>query len=285
MAEKEARAGVGARDVMAFLAGVVDRVTHAGSLARGSAAMFRSPPQLLGAGTRYHGPMPRSPATLRFRVAALAELLAEPARVAIVLALFDDRARPAGELARLAEVAPSTASEHLARLVEGGLLSCTRQGRHRYYRLASPDIAHVIESLSAVDLRATRREPSPVVREGFAFARTCYRHLAGALSVRISSAMLARSWITLGTRGLSLTRKGHDALSEILPDLEPATAGVPCLDVTERRYHVGGPLGSLLLGAFRAQRWLLPTAESRVLCFTPLGERRLGALFGGKRES
>ena len=228
--------------------------------------------------------MSRTSATLRFRVATMGELLAEPARVAILLALLDDRARPAGELARLAGVAPSTASEHLARLVEGGLLSCARQGRHRYYRLAGAEVAHAVESLSAIDFRAVPPPSSPTAREGFAFARTCYRHLAGALSVRICDTLLARKWIVLGAPGLSLTTEGHRALVQQIPDLDATTVGSPCLDVTERRTHVGGPLGACLFGAFRAQRWLLPSPEARVLRSTPLGERRLGALLGWNRK-
>ena len=126
-----------------------------------------------------------------------ANLLGDPGRAAIVLSLMDGLALPAGELASIANVAPQTASGHLARLIDGGLLSVERQGRHRYYRLSSPEVADAIEALLVLTARPKSRErtgPTHTVTAGsLAHARTCYAHLAGWLGVQIAEELERRA--------------------------------------------------------------------------------------------
>ena len=118
----------------------------------------------------------------------VAALIAEPARAAILLALFDGRALPAGELAFAAAITPQTASTHLAKLLAGGLLACETQGRHRYYRLAGAHVAQAIEYLSAIAPQAPCK-PLDRQAQGLRFARCCYNHLAGQLGVAVTQAL------------------------------------------------------------------------------------------------
>src|SRR5579862_9076309 len=116
-----------------------------------------------------------------------ATLFSDPGRSAILIALMDGRALPAGQLAMIANVAPQTASSHLTKLLDGQLLAVEQQGRHRYYRLASSDVAHAMEALLAIAPRqqeASRKSDSRRAPDGaLAYARTCYSHLAGRLAV------------------------------------------------------------------------------------------------------
>src|SRR5206468_1306012 len=142
-------------------------------------------------------------------VAALAALIGEPARAAMLLELMTGRALTASELAVRAEVSASTASEHLARLVDGGLLTREAQGRHRYYRLASPRVARVLESLATLARPATPDDPySHELQQGFRLARTCYDHLAGRISVAVLDALLARGVLAEQDGGYRVTRAG-----------------------------------------------------------------------------
>src|SRR6516164_3690471 len=137
-------------------------------------------------------------------VVPAASLLAEPARAAMLTALLDDRPLAAGELARLAGVSPATASAHLARLLHGGLVTVIRQGRHRYYRLAGPEVAAVMEALAhlssaaPVQVRSLRESRDAAA---LAEARTCYDHLAGRAGVALLEAMLARGILAAATDG------------------------------------------------------------------------------------
>src|SRR3954471_20746192 len=181
--------------------------------------------------------------------------LAEPTRAAMCLALLDGRAWTATELARAAGVAPSTASEHLDRLIEAGLLAQERQGRHRYVRLAGPEMAGVVEDLAALVARpatAARAAPTSLrsVRASrrLAAARTCYDHLAGGLGVGLLDAFVAAGH--LSTRdGLAVTGRGRAWFTAFVgPAPFAARSGRPlvrpCLDWTERRHHLGGALGA-----------------------------------------
>jgi DNA-binding transcriptional ArsR family regulator len=139
-------------------------------------------------------------------IAVVASLLADPARATILIALSDGRALPAGELARLAHIAPSTASSHLSKLVEGGLIEVESWGRHRYYRVAGPEIVGVIEALSIVSpakpVRSLRQSREA---EAVRFARTCYDHLAGFLGVGFTQALVKRGTLTESEDGYEVT--------------------------------------------------------------------------------
>ncbi|MEU6075056.1 winged helix-turn-helix domain-containing protein [Micromonospora sp. NPDC047074] len=219
-------------------------------------------------------------------LARLAALLADDTRARFCLALLDGRAWTAGELARLAGVAASTASDHLTRLVRGGLLVEQRQGRHRYVRLAGPAVAQLIEDLaghapdpppSAGSLRAARANAA------LAYARTCYDHLAGRLGVLLRDALFARRLLD-GSDGLALTPAGLDWLAGLGVPVAPLRAVRrplvrDCLDWTERRPHLAGALGAALCDRFFAAGWLTRGA-GRAVRLTPAGGPALAAALG-----
>lgn len=221
-------------------------------------------------------------------VAALAALVADPTRAALCLALLDGRAWTAGELARSADVTPSTASAHLDRLVAGGLLVQDRQGRHRYLRLAGPGQAALLETLLAHvgppppgtgSLRRVR------VSAALVRGRTCYDHLAGRLGVALTDAMVARSLLTTG---FDLTPTGADWFDGLEPGLGARVqagrrpAARSCLDWTERRPHLGGAAGAALLAHATGAGWVRQEQGTRAVRLTPAGAdavaERLGPL-------
>lgn len=218
----------------------------------------------------------------RFQLAELGGLLAEPARAAILLALIDGSARPATELATLAGVSAPTTSEHLRKLVEGGLLAVLAQGRHRYYRLAGEDAAHLLETV--VVLRSGPRQAQRVARAepALAYARTCYGHLAGRLGVALFEGLRAARDVQLDADSLSLTSQGSQRLRDagLLDAGEDLgrLRGRGCLDWTERRFHLAGPLGCALTRRLLERRWLRRVEGSRSLALSAAGRAGLRAL-------
>jgi DNA-binding transcriptional ArsR family regulator len=219
-------------------------------------------------------------------VATLSALIGEPARAAILLELMTGRALTASELAVCADVSASTASEHLARLVDGGLLTREAQGRHRYYRLASPRVARVLESL------ATLARPAPPanahtreLQQGFQLARTCYDHLAGRLGVAVLEALLAGSYLAEHDGGYRVTQGGETWFAAFGVDVDQLRRARRafarrCLDCTERRPHLAGALGKALLGQLLDRRWLERLDGERMLVLTSAGEAGLRAELG-----
>ncbi|MEV4495943.1 winged helix-turn-helix domain-containing protein [Micromonospora arborensis] len=214
-------------------------------------------------------------------IAELAALLADGTRAGICVALLDGRAWTAGELARRAGVAPSTASDHLTRLVHGGLLVEERQGRHRYLRLAGPSVAQLIEDLAG-------HAPAPPAPAGslraanangaLAYARTCYDHLAGRLGVLMYDALLADGRLDRSS-GLALTSAGWAWAAELgVPVHVLRTARRPvvrdCLDWTERRPHLAGALGAALCRRFTDLGWITP-GTGRAVRLTSTGRTAL----------
>jgi len=211
----------------------------------------------------------------------IAQLLADPARARMLWLLIDGTMRPAGELAYAANVSAQSASGHLARLVRGGLLRAEAQGRHRYFRIASADIAAMIEGVASVDAATRPRTPraplpSPDVPVQFLHARTCYGHLAGEMAVRALEAMLRSRWLAPDGRDYIPTRAGEKALAELgvhLADVrKPRRAFArACVDLTQRRPHLGGSLGDALLDRYLARGWILRSRRSRAVTITPKG--------------
>ncbi|MFC0861961.1 ArsR/SmtB family transcription factor [Sphaerimonospora cavernae] len=230
------------------------------------------------------------------RLAAMAALLADETRAAFCLALLDGRAWTASELARYAGVAASTTSEHLGRLVEGGLLAEERQGRHRYVRLADPEIAHLIEDLAghAVQTATKPAEEGPhtlrAVSAGNALARgrTCYDHLAGRLGIAITEAMTERGLLRQDT-GFALTDEGLRWFGEQGMALTRQRARRPlargCLDWTERRPHLAGTAGAELCRHAFDAGWCVRIGSGRAVKVTPGGERALAELLGISPET
>jgi DNA-binding transcriptional ArsR family regulator len=215
-------------------------------------------------------------------LAGLAGLLADHTRATFCLALLDGRAWAANELARYAGVAASTATEHLNVLVAGGLLAEERRGRHRYLRLAGPDIADLIENLAE---HAPRRPAVPRSlsaerrRQAMAYARTCYDHLAGALGVAITDAMTGRRLLTWD-HGLALTTDGAAWLAELGIALQtPATTRRPpvrsCLDWTQRRPHLAGAAGAALCRHAFDSGWITRIGTGRAVVLTDPGRNAL----------
>jgi DNA-binding transcriptional ArsR family regulator len=209
-------------------------------------------------------------------------LLADAGRAAMLWALMDGSARPAGELTMIAGLSPSAASAHLARLVDGGLLALEVRGRHRYFRIASPDIAASIEALANVaQVSAPQRAaPRPVrtVPHDMRYARTCYDHMAGELSVQVFERLVGRGLLTLHGSALEATADGATRFAEWGIDLSAQKSrrrrfACTCPDWSERRPHLGGALGAALLDAWSAHGWVERTERPRILRITPAGHR------------
>lgn len=224
-------------------------------------------------------------------LAEMAALVGEPARAGMLLALMDGRALTATELAGVAGVTPQTASGHLARMIDAGLLAMERQGRHRYHRLASTAVAQMLEGLMAVAAGPPGRSGARV-RTGprdrdMRRARTCYDHLAGQVAVAMTDRMVERGQVELSADGGALTDAGGAFLRRIGVDLDVAAARStrrrlffrPCLDWSERRPHMAGAVGRALLSACFSQGWMAPTGGSRTVRITPAGRQALTVAF------
>ncbi len=219
----------------------------------------------------------------------VASLVGDPARSNMLTALMTGRALTASELAHQAGVTPQTASSHLAKLEAGGLIEQEKQGRHRYYRLADPDVAAVLEGLEGLAARAghlrVRTGPKdPALRR----ARVCYDHLAGDLGVQMLDSMKRQRLLRQRKQDIELTAEGSRFLAETLQisadDLAHPRRPLckTCLDWSERRHHLAGTLGAALLNRFTELKWAARDAApgSRVVNFTRQGEKRFAALFG-----
>jgi DNA-binding transcriptional ArsR family regulator len=219
------------------------------------------------------------------RLAEIGSLIGDQARANILSQLMDGRALTATELGLAAGVSPQTASGHLAKLTQSGLLAVTKQGRHRYYRLATPDVARMIEHVMVVASDKPARVPMHGPRqEAIRTARTCYDHLAGRLGVGITDALLARNYLVLSADGGEVTRAGGRFLKTlgVEPDVVPGRRPFcrACLDWTERRPHLAGKVGTALAGQFFERGWLERQNGSRALTITPAGRRALQEIFG-----
>lgn len=214
-------------------------------------------------------------------LATTAALIADPTRAAILLALLDGRALAAGELARCAGVSAQSASMHLAQLLQSAFVEVASQGRHRYYRIASSDVAHAVEALGVI---SSPRKRNPIGEDqSIRFARTCYDHLAGELGVAFTDSLEKRELILPCTeREYSVTESGETFFRQWNIDVAALRhshriLARRCLDWTERRYHVGGALGAAFLQRMLALRWVKAGGGSRVLHVTPTGKRELAS--------
>ena len=221
-------------------------------------------------------------------ISQLAGLLADPGRAAMLWALMDGSARPAGELALIAGLSASSTSGHLARLSEGGLLAVESRGRNRYYRLAAPEIGVAIEALATASLasRPARMRAVPVSRAtppALRQARTCYDHLAGELAVGLFERMSQAGWLAVDGTRVDLTGNGAQALTQLGIDLDATRRkrrqfACTCPDWSERKPHLGGALGAALLETMLERGWIEPTQTSRALRVTPRGHREIGKM-------
>jgi len=221
--------------------------------------------------------------------AEIAALAGDPARAVMLNALMDGRALTASELAYMAGVTPQTASGHLARLTTAGLLVIEKQGRHRYHRLATPTIAHMIEGIMqvAADLNPPRRKVVIGPRDAaMRTARSCYDHMAG----RMADALVEGDYVELDGEAGLVTEKGSALLRRLGIDVDGVTQPPgkrsrrmlcrPCLDWSERRPHLAGAVGSALLDHYLEKGWVRRLKGTRAVEITPKGLRGFRETFG-----
>jgi DNA-binding transcriptional ArsR family regulator len=223
-------------------------------------------------------------------IAPAAALMADPARAAMLGALLGGTPLSAGELSHLAGVSPATASAHLARLLDGGLVAVTRQGRHRYYRLAGHEVAAVLEALARISpVRPVRSLRQSREAAALAQARTCYDHLAGRAGVELLDALLRTRILngdgsSLGT-AYEVTAHGAERLAGFGVDVAQVRqsrrrfAGA-CLDWTQRRPHLNGALGAAVTGRLLELGWIERGPSRRAVLVTGSGRDGLAATFG-----
>jgi DNA-binding transcriptional ArsR family regulator len=219
-------------------------------------------------------------------IAEIAALVGDPARATMVSALLDGRTLTASELASAARITPQTASTHLAKLTEAGVLSVVRNGRHRYFRLASPTVADMIDGIVAVALeKRPRYRPLSRQARALSAARICYDHLAGRLSVDLTDSFVAREYIVLDDEVAEITTAGTRFFTEFgieLPTLHSARRHFCrlCLDWTERRPHIAGAVGVAITRRCFDLGWIERIERSHAVIVTPLGRRGFQKTFG-----
>jgi DNA-binding transcriptional ArsR family regulator len=218
--------------------------------------------------------------------APVAALLADRARAVMLTVLLDGRPLAAGELARTAGVSAATASSHLGKLLDGGLVSVIREGRHRYYRLKGSEVAAVIEALSVLspDVEVSSLRQSRQAR-ALSRARTCYDHLAGQAGTALFEAMLSRGLLEPHKAGYAVTDKGERQFADVGIDLAAVQASRRrfaghCLDWTERRPHLNGALGAALADRLIELGWFERGPIRRALAVTEKGRGGLADVFG-----
>ncbi|ARE83923.1 helix-turn-helix transcriptional regulator [Roseovarius mucosus] len=218
-------------------------------------------------------------------IARIAALIGDPARANILTALMSGKALTATELAAEAGVTAQTASAHLARLEAGGLVTQARQGRHKYTRLASDEVAHLIEALMGIAAGAGHLRTRPGPRDpALRRARVCYNHLAGDMGTRMYDSLRARGFLQQDDTTLTLTDSGHRFITSLGLDPDhlpsPRTAMCrDCLDWSERRAHLAGRLGRGLLAHIEALGWAHRVPGTRIVRFTPKGDTAFNAAF------
>ena len=219
-------------------------------------------------------------------IAEIAALVGDPARATMVSALLDGRALTASELASAARITPQTASTHLAKLTEAGVLSVVRNGRHRYFRLALPTVADMIDGIVAVALeKRPRYRPLSRQARALSTARICYDHLAGRLSVDLTDSFVAHEYIVLDDEVAEITTAGTRFLTEFgieLPTLRSTRRHFCrlCLDWTERRPHIAGAVGVAITKRCFDLGWMERTTRSHAVIVTPSGRRGFQKTFG-----
>jgi DNA-binding transcriptional ArsR family regulator len=202
---------------------------------------------------------------------SVAKLIGDHSRAMMLNALFYVEALPASDLAKRAGITPQTASSHLYKLCQGGLLKVVRHGRHRYYHLASPEVVQILESF--LSLAKYEKLEDEEALEPMYYARTCYDHLAGWLGVRLVESLQEHKWFMAEDRNFVVTSKGEVAFSKLGLDLarlrkKRRQFACQCLDWTERKYHMSGALGAALTALLLEKKWLIKAKTGRVIHVT-----------------
>jgi len=217
------------------------------------------------------------------QVAGIAGLVGEPARANMLLALGDGRALPAGELAACADITAQTASGHLAQLEQAGLLTVVRQGRHRYYRLASSQVAAMLEAVMVVAAVSPRFAAHSRVDPALQRARTCYNHLAGRLGVAVCDALIRTHYVVLDGDDAGITPAGLtflDAFGIDVSRFRKQPYCRTCIDWSERRHHLAGAVGIAIHRRCFDLGWISHHLDSRAVSITIAGRKGFESQFG-----
>lgn len=224
-------------------------------------------------------------------IARVAALIGDPARANILSALMSGKALTASELAREAGVQVQTASSHLSKLEQGGLILARKSGRHKFFTLMNEDVAKVLEALMGLAAGSghmrTRTGPKD---QALRTARVCYNHLAGEMGVRMFRSLRTEGYLTGADPALGLSPQGHRFMHDLgidLADLPKSKAPLcrECLDWSARESHLAGQLGRALLSRFVAKGWASRQPDSRVVSFTRRGDSEFSRLFGAKCDA
>ncbi|WP_308530896.1 winged helix-turn-helix domain-containing protein [uncultured Paenibacillus sp.] len=224
-------------------------------------------------------------APMHTQAAVIASLVSDPSRSAMLTAMLDGRYHAAGELAHRAGIQAQTASFHLAKLTEAGLVAVEKQGRHRYYGIANPEVARVLESLLSIAPPASIRSLRQATEDqALRHARTCYDHLAGSLGVRLTQSMIRTGILAEGDGAFEVTAEGEAFLDRFGVDVNRAKAkrrsfSPKCLDWSERRHHLAGALGNALLERLTELGWVERSPQSRAVKLTAEGRAGLKDTF------
>ncbi len=223
----------------------------------------------------------------KHRLAEIASLVGDPSRAAMLHALGDGRALPAGALAREAGVSAATASAHLAKLAASGLIRVQAVGRHRYFRIGSADVGAALEALERLIPPARPATATSLAPDARALreARLCYDHLAGALGVSITRGLVERRALILDAHGLAPGARASVEFARLGVDVDEVRSGSrtlvrTCIDWTERREHLSGALGAAVASACFEQRWIRRAPSTRIVRPTTVGRRELAARLG-----
>lgn len=219
------------------------------------------------------------------RISSLATALADPTRAAAVAALLSGTAHTSGELAQLCGVAASTMSSHLSKLVDAGVVSVQSAGRYRAYRMASREMADLLERMDSIDLPETSPPARPTPGQGLSYARSCYDHIAGRLGTDLHDAFVHRQWVdfqggvpTLTPRGGAFVLDFGIDLDDLLKKRRPLLR--IDLDWTERRDHLAGSLAAALMNRLIDEKWIRRRHDKRQLTVTETGVAGLADTFG-----
>lgn len=216
----------------------------------------------------------------------MASLIGEPVRARMLWSLLDGRAYTATELSLFADTSPQNASMHLSKLVQADLLKVSAQGRHRYYSFARDEVAYAIEALAnLVPPQTTKKQKVPEKASPIKHCRTCYDHLAGKAGVMITDSLLEKQYLLEKDNTFTVSPAGHDWFAALQIDItalqkKRRVLARPCLDWSERRYHLAGTLGAALLNKMLEADWVRSTQHSRAIVITGTGQRSMYELLG-----
>lgn len=210
----------------------------------------------------------------------IAALIGDPTRASIMWTLLDGKAFTATELVISANTSPQNMSMHLAKLLDAGLLCVEKQGRHKYYRFSSKEVAYVIESMASLIPPSLPQKKNPEKHSPIKHCRTCYDHLAGKIGVAVAESLLEQKIILDSDNKFEISSEGAEWFFDFGINLEELKKQrrlflKPCLDWSERKNHIAGSIGASLLDKMIAEDWLRRSKDSRAIQITGKGEKEL----------